>query len=149
MALTDLTLLDRARQGDRRVLCALFERHYLALLASRRMLQDADLARDAAQEAVVRAMLGLEQLRDDERFGAWLIGIGVNVCRSLLSQERSRPTSSAQALAGEHTFAEWAEPQPTPAERVMRWSWRAASARPSPSSPPDSVRPSPSSTSPA
>lgn len=29
------------------------------------MLHDPDLARDAAQEAVLRAMLGLEQLRDD------------------------------------------------------------------------------------
>ena len=36
-------------------------------------------------------MLGLERLRDDERFGSWLIGIGLNVCRSML-RRRVDPT---------------------------------------------------------
>lgn len=66
LPLTDLSLLHRAREGDKAALAALVERRYSALLAScRRMLHDPDLARDAAQEAVLRAMLGLEQLRDD------------------------------------------------------------------------------------
>lgn len=48
------------------------------------MLADVDLARDAAQEATLRAMLGLDHLRDDARFGAWLVGIGLNVSRGLI-----------------------------------------------------------------
>ena len=57
------------------------------------MLGDGDLARDAAQEAVLRAMLGLDRLRDDDRFGSWLIGIGLNAARSLLSRRGSQPDS--------------------------------------------------------
>lgn len=48
------------------------------------MLTDIDLARDAAQEATLRAMLGLDYLRNDARFGAWLVGIGLNVSRGLV-----------------------------------------------------------------
>jgi hypothetical protein len=29
-------------------------------------------------------MLSLGRLRDDDRFGAWLLGIGLNVCRAML-----------------------------------------------------------------
>lgn len=54
------------------------------------MLADVDLARDAAQEATLRAMLGLDHLRDDGRCGAWLVGIGLNVSRGLLCVGRSR-----------------------------------------------------------
>ncbi len=57
---------------------------------------DLPLARDVAQEAVLRAMLGLDQLRDDVRFGAWLIGIGLNVGRSLLGR-RQHQTHSFEA----------------------------------------------------
>ena len=47
----------------------------------RRMLGDGRLAEDAAQEAVLQAMVGLDGLERPERFGAWLVGIGLNVCR--------------------------------------------------------------------
>ncbi len=64
------------------------------------MLGDRDMARDAAQEAVLRAMLGLGHLRDDARFGAWLIGIGLNVCRGLLARP-TRPEISLDSVWGE------------------------------------------------
>lgn len=92
---TDQALARAARRGDSTALAVLVDRHYPALLSScRRMLGDADLARDAAQEAVLRAMLGVARLRDDERFGAWLIGIGLNVCRSLLGARRTQRRSA-------------------------------------------------------
>ena len=52
------------------------------------MLGGGDLAEEAAQEAVLQALLGLGRLRDPERFGAWLVGIGLNVGRHL---RRLRP----------------------------------------------------------
>ena len=74
-----------ARSGDGAAFARLIKRHYPALLTGcERMLNDRDAARDAAQEATLRAMLGLGRLRDDTRFGAWLVGIGLNVCRGLL-----------------------------------------------------------------
>jgi RNA polymerase sigma-70 factor, ECF subfamily len=80
---SDADLVHRARGGDRDAFAALVERHHATLLrCCRRMVGDS--AHDAAQDAVVTAMLSLDRLRDDERFGAWLVGIGLNACRALL-----------------------------------------------------------------
>jgi RNA polymerase sigma factor (sigma-70 family) len=83
--LDDDALVAAARRGDKSAFAGLVQRHYPVLLSScRRMLGDPERTRDAAQEAVLRAMLGLDRLADPSRFGAWLVGIGLNVCRSLL-----------------------------------------------------------------
>lgn len=82
----DRVLVRRARVGDRAAFAVLIERHYPILLSScRRAARDAELARDAAQQAVLTAMLGLHRLRDEDRFAAWLIGIGLNVCRTFIA----------------------------------------------------------------
>jgi RNA polymerase sigma factor (sigma-70 family) len=87
----DHLLLMAARRGERDAFARLVERHYPTLLACcSRLVRDGELAREAAQEAVLRAMLGLDRLRDEERFGAWLVGIGLNVCRSLLTARERR-----------------------------------------------------------
>jgi RNA polymerase sigma-70 factor (ECF subfamily) len=91
----DAALVAAARGGDRRAFAALVERHYPTLLATcRRSTGDPDVAADAAQEAVVAALLGLEALRRDERFGAWLIGIGLNLCRRRLREGARRSAAS-------------------------------------------------------
>jgi RNA polymerase sigma factor (sigma-70 family) len=114
----DPTLLRAARRGDRLAFAALVERHQPLLLATcRRMVRDGDLAREAAQEAVVRALLGLDRLRDDERFGAWLVGIGLNVCRSLVAARDGR-TRSLDALHAERRLPDPAAPEPDPADHV-------------------------------
>jgi RNA polymerase sigma factor (sigma-70 family) len=90
MPASDAALVAAARDGDRRAFAALVERHYAMLFAACwRASGDREAAADAAQEAVMTAMLGLDRLRHDERFGAWLIGIGLNLCRRAL-QERAR-----------------------------------------------------------
>jgi RNA polymerase sigma factor (sigma-70 family) len=90
MRASDATLVAAARAGDRSAFAALAERHYGLLLGTcRRAVGDPEAAADAAQEAVVTALLGLDRLRDDDRFGAWLIGIGLNLCRRAL-QDRAR-----------------------------------------------------------
>jgi RNA polymerase sigma factor (sigma-70 family) len=81
----DAELVSRARAGERAAFATLIERHYPALLGScRRALRDGDRARDAAQEAALIALLGLRRLREASSFGAWLIGIGLNVCRAMV-----------------------------------------------------------------
>src|SRR5690349_18374366 len=90
--LGDRELVGLARQGRRGAFASLIERHYPALRSTcRRALGDSDLAGDAAQEASLTALLGLERLRDDERFGSWLIGIGLNVCRTMLRRRVDGP----------------------------------------------------------
>jgi RNA polymerase sigma factor (sigma-70 family) len=89
---SDADLVRRAHGGDRDAFAALVERHHDTLVrCCRRMVGDA--APDAAQDAVVTAMLSLDRLRDDDRFGAWLVGIGLNTCRAML--RGSGPLTSA------------------------------------------------------
>lgn len=100
MALSDAELVTAARAGDAGAFAALAERHYPLLLRScRRALGDSVSAHDAAQEAVLTAMLGLARLRREDRFAPWLIGIGLNACRRLRRAERRRPAESLERLA--------------------------------------------------
>ena len=90
MRRSDATLVAAARAGDHAAFATLVERHYELLLATcRRAAGDLHVAADAAQEAVVTALLGLDRLRHDDRFAAWLIGIGLNLCRRAM-QDRAR-----------------------------------------------------------
>ena len=94
-------LVAAARAGDRRAFRVLVDTHYARLVAMcRRAAGDADLGEDAAQEAVVAALLGLDELRRTDRFGSWLFGIGLNVCRRQ-AQERDRLHRLAAAVANE------------------------------------------------
>jgi RNA polymerase sigma factor (sigma-70 family) len=81
---SDADLVRRARGGDRDAFAALVERHHATLLRCCRRMVGADLAADAGQDAVLTALLSLDRLRDDDRFGAWLVGIGLNACRATL-----------------------------------------------------------------
>jgi RNA polymerase sigma factor (sigma-70 family) len=114
MTRPDAELVAAARTGDAGAFAALAERHYGTLLATcRRALGDPQWTRDAAQEAVVTAMLGLDHLRSDERFGAWLLGIALNTCRHVARRERRRPAQSLEAAFAE---GEPAAPSPGPEE---------------------------------
>jgi RNA polymerase sigma-70 factor (ECF subfamily) len=94
------TLMAAARRGDRAAFAELVERHRPVLTAlCRRALADPELAEDAVQEAVLLAMTSLDRLRQVDRFGSWLAGIGLNVCRRWL-RERSRESWSWEAVQG-------------------------------------------------
>jgi RNA polymerase sigma factor (sigma-70 family) len=93
-------LVSAAQQGDKAALATLVVRHRPMLVAvCQGALGDAGLAQDAAQEAVLLALMSLDRLREADRFGPWLCGIGLNVCRRWL-RERSRTSWSWEALAG-------------------------------------------------
>jgi RNA polymerase sigma factor (sigma-70 family) len=84
MTPSDAELVRRARGGDRDAFAALVDRHHATLVRCCRRLAGPDLALDAAQDAVVTALLSLDRLRRPDSFGAWLVGIGLNACRALL-----------------------------------------------------------------
>jgi RNA polymerase sigma factor (sigma-70 family) len=93
MPVADAVLVRRARGGDRDAFATLIARHQATLLACcRRMV--GQHARDAAQDAVLTAMLSLDRLRDESKFGAWLVGIGLNACRATLRMG-SEPVAAA------------------------------------------------------
>ena len=53
------------------------------------LLDDADEAQDAVQEALIKAWRSWSSLRDPERFAAWLDRIVVNVCRDRMRRHRT------------------------------------------------------------
>jgi RNA polymerase sigma factor (sigma-70 family) len=115
----DRTLALAAQHGDRHAFAVLTLRHRPLLIAlCRRMLGDAPVVEDAVQEAILQALLGLDGLRRPERFGPWLGGIGLNVCRRML-RERSRDAWTWEALIGGRRRHEATDADSDPAEAVV------------------------------
>ena len=81
-------LVERAKRGDHDAFVALIDASLARLdAAAWLILRDAELARDAVQDAMVRAWRDLPGLRDPDRFGPWLHRLTVNAC---LDQARQR-----------------------------------------------------------
>ncbi|HYV01991.1 MAG TPA: bifunctional nuclease domain-containing protein [Actinomycetota bacterium] len=99
--MADADLVARARGGDRTALGVLFLRHRALVVAlCRRTLWNSELAEDAAQEACLVAMLDLDRLRRPDRFGPWLAGIGLNICRRWLRARQEEPWSWDEVQGG-------------------------------------------------
>ena len=65
--------IERARRGEHDAFTALVDLRLARLdAAARLILRDPELARDAVQEALIRAWRDLPGLRDPDRFDAWL-----------------------------------------------------------------------------
>ena len=87
--LSDPILVKRAKDGDRRALEALCARHRprVEKLAGR-LLRDPEDARDATQEALVKACVRLRQFRGEAQFATWLHRLVVNTCRDAAARKR-------------------------------------------------------------
>jgi RNA polymerase sigma-70 factor (ECF subfamily) len=73
------TLVEQARHGDRDAFAELARASATRLdAAARLILGDRELARDAVQEALIRAWRDLPSLRDPDRFDAWMHRLLVN-----------------------------------------------------------------------
>ncbi|HEV8681935.1 MAG TPA: bifunctional nuclease domain-containing protein, partial [Actinomycetota bacterium] len=70
---------------------------------------------DVVQDTVLAALLGIGTLRDPERFGPWLSGIGLNICRRW-QRERLDRCWSWEAVAGGVLADRLVDPRLDPAE---------------------------------
>lgn len=110
----DADLVGASLRGDRGAFAELVTRHWATAVAlGARVLGSADLAADAAQEATIAAMSGLEQLRSADRFGPWFCGITLNIARRWLRQMRAElrtyPPDQLSPEPGPAELAELAE----------------------------------------
>jgi len=86
---TDAQIVRQVVLGNREAFGILVDRyHGRCLRVASHLLNDPDDAEDAVQEAFVRAYRHLGSYRERDRFGAWLLRIVVNQCRSRASYDR-------------------------------------------------------------
>jgi RNA polymerase sigma-70 factor (ECF subfamily) len=91
-----LELVEQARRGDREAFDVLMLDVFVRLYAIARLVaQDADIAEDATQEAMVRCWRDLPKLRDTSRFEAWARRVLLN---SVAEQFRGRRRFEAQVV---------------------------------------------------
>lgn len=84
-------LVERARGGDHEAFAVLAHAAIARLdAAARLILRDRELARDAVQDAMIRAWRDLRGLRDLERFDAWLHKLTVHACLDIARRRRRR-----------------------------------------------------------
>lgn len=66
--------------------------------AAFRLLGSEEEARDAAQEAFLKAYRGLPAFKREARFSSWVYQIAVNLCRDRLRRQKGRRLVSLDAL---------------------------------------------------
>lgn len=88
---TDGELVAAVLAGDRRAFAALVDRHVgRATALARRLLGSRAETEDVVQEATLQAYLGLRELREPKRFGAWFSAIVANLAKMRLRETRGR-----------------------------------------------------------
>ncbi len=86
-------LLQRSQVSDPSVVEALVHQyHPLIYRLALSILDDPDEAQDAAQEALIAAVLNLDRYRGESSLKTWLYAIALNTCRGYLRKRKARQT---------------------------------------------------------
>jgi RNA polymerase sigma-70 factor (ECF subfamily) len=97
----DALLVERAQRGDQRafeMLVVKYQRRIERLIG--RMVRDADLVQDIAQETFIRAYRALPQFRAESAFYTWLYRIAVNTAKKALVELKRDPLLPEHARGG-------------------------------------------------
>ena len=95
----DALLVERVKRGDSRafeMLVVKYQRRIERLIG--RMVRDADLVQDIAQESFIRAYRALPQFRGESAFYTWLYRIAVNTAKKALVDLKRDPLVTESAL---------------------------------------------------
>jgi len=111
---TDEDLALRAKEGGREAERLLIMRLYPGVYTlADRLLHNAENARDAAQEAFLRAFSRIHQYDGAHRFSAWIFRILVNLIRDEFRR-------SGRVVTAELKPDDWPSKEPIPVEAVIR-----------------------------
>lgn len=107
--LSDALVIRTVLAGDANAFALLVERHHARCLrVATHLLGDGDDAEDVVQEAFVRAYRHLGSYRERDKFGAWLLRIVVNQCRTRATREARYTRFDDDDTALEHAHREHA-----------------------------------------
>ncbi len=119
--LDDDELVHAARAGERDALEALLRRHHDRVLAiCRQLCGDRSDADDAAQEALIAIVRGLDRFDGRSRFSTWAYRVTTNCCLDELRRRRRRPEPVDDSTSPEHV-----DGRPGPLELAVRAEDRA------------------------
>ena len=97
---SDEILVVASRQGDKSAYALLVERHYRHVFAMcLGILADVHDAEDIAQDAMLKGLLKIAELREGEQFGQWVLRIAANLCIDLLRRRKRVKLATAEHLA--------------------------------------------------
>ena len=103
----DALLVERVKLGDVRafeMLVVKYQRRIERLIG--RMVRDADIVEDIAQETFIRAYRALPQFRGDSAFYTWLYRIAVNTAKKALMDMKRNPLVPESAMRSEEDVDE-------------------------------------------
>jgi len=100
----DLTLVERACNGDADSFTELCRRYYPAMVAiAHSVIGDRHLAEDAAQQTFAKAVRKLPQLKNKDKFAAWLAAICRNVALDLARSRGMHQTADDLSMIAAKT----------------------------------------------
>jgi RNA polymerase sigma-70 factor (ECF subfamily) len=121
LTLSDAELVRRAKAGDLVAFEELVNRYERRIWTlAKRMVQHREDAEDVTQETFLTALEHLDELRDEERFGAWLVQIATRHAFRVLEQRQRASTISLETMTSEMADGDDGEPIPHP-EFIADW----------------------------
>lgn len=137
--LSESEAVERARQGDHDAFRVLVERHQgRAYRLALRVLRDEEQARDAVQEAFLKAYVNLSRFQGRSSFYTWLYRLVMNLCLDMKRRDRSvhrvetpEPDDLERVAMIESETSDdgWHEHRESPEEALGRTELRGAVAK--------------------
>ncbi len=103
---SDENLVDASRAGDKGAYAVLAGRYYKRVfVVCLGMLGSVHDAEDITQEAMLKGLLNIRNLRDSSQFGSWIVKIARNYCISLIRRrERANKFITRKSAPPDHTL---------------------------------------------
>lgn len=119
---TDLQLVEKVKNGDRKAYSTLVRRHQKALLRMcMRFVKDLDTAEDVVQDSFIKAYERLSTFEARASFKSWLFQIAVNTARNKLRERREGTMDIDDVQLGVAAIAETTLVQGTIADLLQKF----------------------------